>query len=134
MRDFFHARTFPSLHPRRTMQTDCMTAMTPRRQSPCRTEASCNTVDQDRSEIGKLVQQMANMLQAAFALWIGHPPRQIASTVKTPACNGRRTSPRVSVRKSFADRRLMAQISTDTGDPMRKLRAGGIAIMAVAVG
>jgi hypothetical protein len=28
----------------------------------------------------------------------------------------------------------MAQISTDTGDPMRKLRAGGIAIMAVAVG
>jgi hypothetical protein len=28
----------------------------------------------------------------------------------------------------------MAQISTDTGDPMKKLRAGGIAIVAVAVG
>ncbi|WNG91966.1 LpqN/LpqT family lipoprotein [Mycobacterium sp. ITM-2016-00318] len=28
----------------------------------------------------------------------------------------------------------MAQISTDTGDPMRKLRAGGIAILAVVLG
>jgi hypothetical protein len=28
----------------------------------------------------------------------------------------------------------MAQISTETGDPMKKLRAGGIAILAVAVG
>ena len=28
----------------------------------------------------------------------------------------------------------MAQISTDTGDSMRRVRAGGIAIMAVIVG
>ena len=36
--------------------------------------------------------------------------------------------------EAFADRRLMAQISTDTGDPMRTVRAGGIAIMAVVLG
>ena len=46
----------------------------------------------------------------------------------------RLASRRFSFHRAFADRRLMAQISTDTGDSMRKVRAGGIAIMAVVLG